>query len=385
MRAEIESRWKMPIPYNKPHFTGAEKKYIEEAFARGTFQGGGDFSKRAAALLEKIFGTPKAILTPSGTAALEMMMLLADIGPGDEVIVPSFTFTSTANAVVLRGGRPVFADIRPDTLNIDEKKLEASVTARTKAIVPMHYAGVGCEMDVINAVAAKHGLLVLEDAAQGIGASYKNVPLGSLGQMAAVSFHATKNIHCGEGGALLINDARFAGRAETVMEKGSDRARFLRGEADRYTWVDVGSSFLMNETTAAFLLAQLESLEEVTRKRLEIWDRYHRALEPLEKRALLRRPIVPGECRHNAHIFYVLLPDADVRGWLAAGLKEKDISAVSHYEPLHSSLFGRRFANDGCGVTADLAPRLLRLPLYYEMSPSDAARVAERIEDILAE
>lgn len=356
----------MKIPFNKPYVTGREMEYIRTVVENGRFAGNGELSQKCARRLEEITGCKKAILVPSGTAALEMMMVLAGIGPGDEVIMPSFTFSSTANAVVLRGATPVFIDIRPDTLNMDETLLEAAITPRTRAILPVHYAGVGCEMDTIMSIAKKHGLLVLEDAAQCILSYYKNRHLGSLGQMGALSFHETKNIHCGEGGALLINDPAFVERAEIVMEKGTDRSKFFRGEIDKYTWVDVGSSYLVNEITAAFLWAQLEEAENIIARRRELWNRYHEALVPLETAGLLKRPKVPEECAPNAHIYYILLNTPQARDELMADLRSRGILAVFHYIPLDTALAGRACSPTSSPLpeTADLSARLLRLPLF---------------------
>lgn len=357
----------MKIPFNKPFITGNEINYMKQALESGRLAGNGEFSRRCAGWLEQTTGCRKAILVPSGTAALEMMMILANIGPGDEVIMPSFTFSSTANAVVLRGATPVFVDIRPDTLNLDESLIESAVTSRTKAILPVHYAGVGCDMDTILSIAERHGLLVLEDAAQCILSYYKGRHLGSLGQMGALSFHETKNIHCGEGGALLINDPAFVERAEIVMEKGTDRSKFFRGEIDKYTWVDVGSSYLVNEISAAFLWAQLEKAESIIERRRELWKCYHEALVPLETAGLLRRPIVPDECApHNAHIYYILLNTPQARDELMPDLKSRGILAVFHYIPLDTALAGCTYApdRDPLPVTADLSARLLRLPLF---------------------
>lgn len=357
----------MKIPFNRPYVTGREMEYIRTVVENGRFAGNGEFSQKCTRRLEEITGCRKAVLVPSGTAALEMMMVLAGIGPDDEVIMPSFTFSSTANAVVLRGATPVFIDIRPDTLNMDETLVETAITPRTRAILPVHYAGVGCEMDTIMSIAEKHGLLVLEDAAQCILSYYKNRHLGRLGQMGALSFYETKNIHCGEGGALLINDPAFVERAEIVMEKGTDRSKFFRGEIDKYTWVDVGSSYLVNEITAAFLWAQLEEVENIVERRRELWKRYHEALAPLETVGLLRRPIVPDECApHNAHIYYILLNTPQARDELMADFKSRGILAVFHYIPLDTALAGRACSPTSLPlpVTADISARLLRLPLF---------------------
>ena len=356
----------MKIPFDKPHVTEKAIRYIRQAISSGKLAGNGDFSARCARWLEEKTGCRKAFLVPSGTAALEMMTILARIGPGDEVILPSFTFSSTANAIVLRGGVPVFADIRPDTLNLDEAQVERAVTPRTRAIVPVHYAGVGCEMEPILAIAAKHRLLVLEDAAQGILAAYKERPLGSIGAMGALSFHETKNVQCGEGGALLVNDPAFVERAEIVCEKGTDRGKFLRGEIDRYTWVDTGSSYLMNEITAAYLLAQLEDAETLLKERLEAWNALYAALKPNEEALSLRVPVIPPHCRHNGHIFYVLFETAEKRDAALDALRKEGIGASFHYIPLHSSRAGKACSKNPAGglpVTDSTAGRLLRLPV----------------------
>lgn len=356
----------MKIPFNKPFMTGKELWYIAQAHANGHLAGDGGFTKQCQAWLEARTGAQKALLTHSCTAALEMAALLSDIQPGDEVIMPSYTFVSTANAFVLRGGVPVFVDIRPDTLNIDETKIEAAITGRTKAIVPVHYAGVGCEMDAIMAIAKKHNLLVIEDAAQGIMATYKGRPLGSIGQLAAYSFHETKNVIAGEGGALLINDAAIVQRAEIVREKGTNRSQFFRGQVDKYTWVDLGSSYLPGELIAAFLWAQMEEADAITKRRLAIWNTYHQWFESLEADGKLRRPIIPNECVHNAHMYYILLPDLATRTRLIDHLKTQDIHPVFHYVPLHSAPAGERYgrAVGGLAVTTDMSDRLLRLPLW---------------------
>ena len=354
------------IKFNRPYMTGKELWLISQAHAKGHLSGDGDFTKRCHEWLEQHTGCHKALLTHSCTAALEMTALLLDLQPGDEVIMPSFTFVSTANAFVLRGAVPVFVDIRPDTLNIDENLIEAAITPRTKAICVVHYAGVGCEMDTIMAIAEKHGLAIVEDAAQGIMSTYKGRPLGGIGQLGALSFHETKNVISGEGGALLINDERFVERAEIIREKGTNRSRFFRGQVDKYTWVDVGSSYLPGEIIAAFLAAQMEQAEAITRQRLALWDRYHTWAEPLEAEHKLRRPIVPDECVHNAHMYYMLLPDAEQRDRFITGLKQHDIGAVFHYIPLHSSPAGMRYCrtSGSMRVTDDTSARLVRMPLW---------------------
>jgi dTDP-4-amino-4,6-dideoxygalactose transaminase len=353
------------IPFNKPFLTGRELEYIEQAHANGHLSGDGAFTKRCHAWLETTTGCRKALLTHSCTAALEISALLLDLQPGDEVIMPSFTFVSTANAVVLRGAVPVFVDVRPDTFNLDERLIEAAITPRTKAICAVHYAGVGCEMDAIVALARKHGLRVVEDAAQGILSTYRGRPLGSIGDLGALSFHETKNVICGEGGALLINDPAYAERAEIIREKGTNRSQFFRGQVDKYTWVDVGSSFLPGEVSAAFLAAQLEEAEAITRRRMAIWGRYHSWAEPFEQRGLVRRPIVPAHCVHNAHMYYLLLPSLERRTAFIARLKSAGVGAVFHYVPLHASPAGRRFGHgDDLPITDDVADRLVRMPLW---------------------
>ncbi|MFC1695170.1 dTDP-4-amino-4,6-dideoxygalactose transaminase [Pseudomonadota bacterium] len=359
----------MRIPFNKPYMAGKELWYITEAHAKGQLSGDGEFTRRCSAWLEQRIGCDKALLTHSCTAALEMSAILSDLDPGDEVIMPSYTFVSTANAFVLRGAVPVFVDIRPDTLNLDESLLEAAITDRTRAVVPMHYAGVACEMDTIMEIATRRDLVVIEDAAQGIMSTYKGRPLGSIGQMGTLSFHETKNIISGEGGALLVNGEREAGRAEIIREKGTNRKAFFRGEVDKYSWVDIGSSFLPSDMIAAYLWAQMEEADAITKRRLMLWDNYHRELEALEEQGLLRRPVVPADCQHNAHMYYILLPSAEKRSTLIEQLKSKGIHSVFHYVPLHSSEMGRKIgrASGGLERTTDLASRLLRLPMWLGM------------------
>ena len=353
-------------PFNKPYMTGKELWNIAQAHARGHLAGDGSFTKQCAHWLEARTGASRALLTHSCTAALEMAAILADLKPGDEVIMPSYTFVSTANAFVLRGAVPVFVDVRPDTLNIDETKIEAAITPRTRAIVPVHYAGVACEMDMIMEIARRHGLLVIEDAAQAVLAGYKGRPLGSIGHMAALSFHETKNIIAGEGGALLVNDPRFVERAEIIREKGTNRSQFFRGQVDKYTWVDVGSSYLPGELIAAFLWAQMEEADAINRRRLGIWNTYHQWFGEAEKAGRLRRPVIPGHCAHNAHMYYLLLPDLARRTAFIERMKQVDVQCVFHYIPLHSAPAGREFgrAHDGLEVTSDIADRLVRLPLW---------------------
>ena len=369
------------VPFNRPYLTGQEIDYLLEAHASGVLAGDGAFTKRCNAWLEQATGAAKALLTHSCTAALEMAALLFDIHPGDEVIMPSYTFVSTANAFVLRGGVPVFVDVRPDTLNIDETLIEGAITARTRAIVPVHYAGVGCEMDAIMTIASRHMLAVLEDAAQGAMATYKGRPLGSIGTLGALSFHETKNVISGEGGALLVNDRRLADRAEVIREKGTNRARFFRGEVDKYTWEDIGSSFLPGEIVAAFLWAQLQQAREITDARLALWAHYHEAFANIEARGIVRRPIIPDTCEHNAHMYYLLLATHVDRDVVLERLRERGVGSVFHYVPLHSSPAGRRFgrAHGTLAVTDDIAARLVRLPLWVGMQESDHARVIEEV------
>ena len=364
----------MAIPFNKPFMTGKELFYISQAHHNGWLAGDGSFSKRCQQHLELVTGAQKALLTHSCTAALEMAAILANIGPGDEVIMPSYTFVSTANAFVLRGGVPVFVDIRPDTLNIDESLIEAAITPRTKAIVPVHYAGVACNMDAIMAIAKKHDLLVIEDAAQGYLSSYRGRPLGSIGHMAALSFHETKNVISGEGGALLINDPALAERAEIIREKGTNRSKFFRGQIDKYTWVDVGSSFLPSELIAAFLWAQLEEGQDITSRRMGLWTRYHAAFGEAENHGIYRRPVVPVECEQNAHMYYLITGSLAARSELIETLKKIGISAVFHYVPLHSSPAGKQFGRSAGNmtVTESLSERLVRLPLWIGMESSQS-------------
>lgn len=372
------------IPFNWPHMTGKELYYIAEAHFNGSLAGDGPFTKRCHGWLEQRTGCHRGLLTHSCTAALEMAALLLDIQPGDEVIMPSYTFVSTANAFVLRGGVPVFVDIRDDTLNLDETLVESAITPRTRAIVPVHYAGVGCEMDTILDVARRHGVRIVEDAAQGVMSTYKGRALGSIGDLGAFSFHETKNVISGEGGALLVNDPALALRAEIIREKGTDRSRFFRGEVDKYTWQEVGSSFLPGELIAAFLWAQLEEADRITQQRLASWQRYHDLLAPLEARGVLRRPIVPAECRHNAHMYYVLLaPDMDRQAVLQA-FKQNGISSVFHYVPLHASPAGRRYAraHGSLDVTERQSERLVRLPLWVGLSDEQQDQVVAVLQAV---
>lgn len=371
----------MNIPFNKPYMTGRELSYIAEAHLNGILAGDGPFTKRCHQWLEQSGGCLKALLTHSCTAALEMAAILADIRAGDEVIMPSYTFVSTANAFVLRGGIPVFVDIRSDTLNIDETLIEAAITSRTKAIVAVHYAGVGCEMDAIMDIARRHNLLVIEDAAQGVMSTYKGRMLGSIGHMGAYSFHETKNIISGEGGALLVNDRQFAERAEIIREKGTNRSQFFRGQVDKYTWEDVGSSYLPGEVIAAFLWAQMEEAGSITSRRLAIWQNYHDALKPFETAGMLRRPIVPSDCHSNAHMYYILLESLQKRTEAIELLKRQGVNAVFHYVPLHSSPAGKRYGRVSGSMenTEAVSDRLLRLPLWIGITEEMQARVVNAI------
>ncbi|WP_253734455.1 dTDP-4-amino-4,6-dideoxygalactose transaminase [Methylomonas sp. ZR1] len=373
---------KNTIPFNWPYMTGKELYYIAEAHFNGSLAGDGPFTKRCHGWIEERTHCSKALLTHSCTAALEMAALLLDIQPGDEIIMPSYTFVSTANAFVLRGGVPVFVDIREDTLNLDERLIESAITPRTKAIVPVHYAGVGCEMDTIMAISKRHDLKVVEDAAQGVMASYKGSMLGSIGDLGTYSFHETKNVISGEGGAILVNDPDLALRAEIVREKGTDRSRFFRGEVDKYTWQEVGSSFLPGELIAAFLWAQLEDSERITHERLVSWQRYHEILEPLESKGVLRRPIVPDSCQHNAHMYYVLLASDIDRQQVLNEFKRNDITSVFHYVPLHSSPAGERYGrvHGELDVTNSRSEKLIRLPLWVGLTSEQQRRVVDVLE-----
>jgi len=371
------------IPFNRPCLTGSEMTFIGQAIQSGHASGDGTFTKKCHALLEQALDVPKVLLTPSCTHALEMSALLLDIQPGDEVIVPDFAFVTTVNAFVLRGARPVFADVRPDTLNLDETRLESLITPRTKAIVPLHYAGVGCEMDAIMDIAARHGVQVVEDSAHALFATYKGRYLGTFGNMATQSFHETKNFHCGEGGALLINDEQYAERAEIIREKGTNRSRFFRGQVDKYTWVDVGSSYLPSDMLAAFLLAQLESREIIQAKRQRVWERYDAGLQGWAHEHQVQLPCIPAHCEQAYHMFYLLLPSLNVRQALISHLKTRDILSVFHYLPLHLSDMGRKFGGQpgNCPVTEDISDRLLRLPFFNDLTEGDQTEVIEAITE----
>ena len=370
------------IPFNKPYMTGKELWYISQAHHDGQLAGDGNYTKKCHQWLENHTHSHKALLTHSCTAALEMSAILADLEPGDEVIMPSYTFVSTANAFVLRGAIPIFVDIRPDTLNLDETLVETAITHRTRAIVPVHYAGVGCEMDTLQQIATKHQLLLIEDAAQGLMSSYKGKPLGSFGDLACFSFHETKNIIAGEGGALIINNPRFTESAEIIREKGTNRSQFFRGQVDKYTWIEKGSSYLPGELIAAFLYAQLEEAQQIITNRLKVWDYYHQLLEPLEKSGKLRRPIIPPDCQHNAHMYYILLEDLQTRTQLINYLKEQGINAVFHYVPLHSSPAGKHYGmvNGKMDNTNFLSDCLLRLPMFPELTTSQIEIVVNSVK-----
>lgn len=367
----------MLIPFNRPPLVGNEFEYMRQAIASGHLSGDGAFTKKCHAALAGLIGAPKALLTTSCTHALEMTALLLDIQPGDEVIVPSFTFVSSINAFVLRGARPIFGDIRPDTLNLDEAKIESLITPRTRAIVLLHYAGVGCEMDAIMEIARGRGIAVIEDNAHGLFAKYKNKPLGSFGCLATQSFHETKNVTCGEGGALIVNDMQYAERAEIIREKGTNRSRFFRGQVDKYTWVDIGSSYLPSELLAAYLCAQLEQYEMIQAKRRRIWERYDVELTRWAGHNSVRRPSVPAHCEQPYHLYYLLLPSLAARQELIAHLKQQEILAVFHYLPLHLSEMGMNFGGKpgDCPITEEVSDRLVRLPFYYDLTEADQARV----------
>ena len=369
------------IPFNKPGLAGPELTYIADALRRGHISGDGVYTKRCHEWLERELGVARALLTTSCTHALEMAALLLDIQPGDEVIVPSFTFVSTANAFVLRGAKPVFVDIRPDTLNLEERLLETAITPRTKAVVPVHYAGVGCEMDSILSVARERGIVVVEDNAHGILGKYKGRALGSFGALAALSFHETKNLVCGEGGALLINDPEYVERAEILREKGTDRSRFFRGQVDKYSWIDVGSSYLMSDMLAAFLWAQMEHAAEIREKRRGIWTRYREELAGWAGEHGVRLPFVPEHCEQSHHMFYLLLPDLRTRSAMIEHLGSRGILSVFHYLPLHLSPMGLKLGGRAgqCPVAEDVSERLLRLPFYNDLSEGEQGEVVDAI------
>ena len=369
------------LPFNRASLAGNEYAYINEAIEKAHISGDGPFTRKCQERLARIVGAGRALLATSCTHALEMSAILLEIGPGDEVIIPSFTFVSTPNAFVLHGATPVFCDIRPDTLNLDERRLEALITPRTKAIVPVHYAGVGCEMEAIMAVAKRYGLAVVEDNAHGLGGRYRGKPLGSFGGLACQSFHETKNITCGEGGALLINDDAFVERAEIVREKGTDRSKFFRGLVDKYSWVDIGSSYVPSDILAAFLYAQLERFDDIQARRRAAWASYAEGLASWAREWGVGLPFIPDHCEQAWHMFYLILPAERDRDSLMAYLRADNIHAVFHYLPLHLSRMGRRYGGEAgrCPVTESISPRLLRLPLYTALTASDIARIVERI------
>lgn len=370
------------IPFNIPPFIGGEEKYIKKAIDCRKISGDGEFTRKCCLKLEEITGAKKALMTTSGTAALEMAAILADIKPGDEVIMPSYTFVSTANAFVLRGAKIVFVDIRPDTMNIDEKLIEDAVTDKTKAIVPVHYAGVGCEMDTICDIAKRHNLYVIEDAAQGVNAYYKGRALGAIGDFGCFSFHETKNYSSGEGGALLINKDEYIDRAEIIREKGTNRSKFFRGQVDKYTWVDIGSSYLQSELNCAYLYAQIENPYIINNDRIKSWNTYNKLLKPLADKGLIETPFIPEECTPNAHMYYIKVKDLDERTKLISHMKENDILTVFHYIPLHSSPAGQKFGNfyGEDRFTTKESERLIRLPLYYGLKENKIEYIVDTIK-----
>ncbi len=369
------------IPFNRPCLSGNEYKYIAEAIANGHASGDGPFTRLCHELLERELQAAKALLTTSCTHALEMAAILLDCGPGDEVILPSFTFVSTANAFVLRGAQVVFADVRPDTMNLDEARLELLITSRTKVVVPVHYAGVACEMDTICAIARRHGIAVVEDNAHGLFARYKGRYTGTFGRLATQSFHETKNVTCGEGGALIVNDPELVERALIVREKGTNRSQFFRGQVDKYTWVDIGSSYLPSDVLAAFLFAQFEARQEIQKKRQRIWESYRQHLEVWAVENGVRLPVVPAECEQAYHMFYLILPSLEFRQSLISHLKAQGILSVFHYVPLHLSEMGRKWAarETHCPVTEDVSVRLLRLPFYNDLTEAEQVRVVAAV------
>ena len=376
------------INFNKPPHTGAEEQYVLQAIKSDKISGDGLFGKKCQAWFEEKLGCKKTLLTPSCTAALEMAAILIDIQSGDEVIVPSYTFVSTANAFVLRGATIVFVDIRPDTMNMDEKLIEAAITPKTKAIVPVHYAGVGCEMDVIMDVANRHGVFVVEDAAQGMMSSYKGKPLGTIGHIGAFSFHETKNYtSAGEGGLLIINDEQFINRAEIIREKGTNRSLFFRGMVDKYSWVDVGGSYLMNDVSAAYLWGNIEKADEINENRINSWNIYYDGLQELEDKGFLKLPTIPDACSHNAHMFYIKVKDLETRTELLEYLKQNDILSVFHYIPLHSAPAGLKFGRfDGADVcTTTESERLVRLPMHYGMNIGSIEKVIKNVKGFFNE
>jgi len=373
------------IPFNKPLVLGKEFDNIKKVIVSNRFSGDGEFTKKCSELMERKFNSKKVLVTTSCTHALEMAFILINLQPGDEVICPSYTFVSTVNAFMLRGAKPVFVDIRKDTLNIDENLIEEKITDRTKAIIPVHYAGVSCEMDKINKIAKKHKLFIIEDAAQGVNAKYKGKSLGTLGDMGTYSFHESKNYQCGEGGALLIENEEFFERAEIIREKGTNRSKFFRGEVDKYTWVDIGSSYLPAEILAAFLYEQLENMDKVKKKRQESFRYYYDNLKELEMEGKIRLPIIPEECETNYHMFYMLLSSEQGRNELLSRLKEKSIYATFHYIPLHTSPMGKRlgYKKGDLPVTERISGRILRLPMFYELKVKEQAYIVDNVVRII--
>lgn len=371
------------IPFNVPPYIGKEDEYIKKAIDSRKICGDGEFTRLCNSKLEELTGSKKALITTSGTSALEMSALLADIKEGDEVIMPSYTFVSTANAFVLRGAKIVFVDIRPDTMNIDERLIESAITSKTKAIVPVHYAGVACEMDTICEMAKKYNLVVIEDSAQGVMSYYKGKALGSIGEFGCYSFHETKNYSMGEGGAVLINREDLVERAEIIREKGTNRTKFFRGQVDKYTWVDIGSSYLQSELNCAYLYAQIENPDIINENRLKAWNKYYELLKPLQAEGYIELPFIPKECTHNAHMFYIKAKNLEERTRLIAFLKEKGVNAVFHYIPLHSSPAGKKFGifNGEDKYTTKESERLLRLPMYYGIEENDVIYIAEKVRE----
>ncbi len=371
------------IVFNIPPYTGKELHYISQAVEKQKICGDGEFTKKCSQWIEKRTGTGKCLLTTSCTHATELAALLADVGPGDEVIMPSYTFVSTANAFVLRGATPVFVDIRPDTMNIDENLIEAAVTDRTKAILPVHYAGVSCEMDKILEIARAHDLFVIEDAAQGIMSTYKGRPLGTIGDFGAFSFHETKNYSMGEGGALLIRDEKYVEEAEILREKGTNRSQFFRGQVDKYRWINYGSSYLPSDMNAAYLWAQLEMADEINAHRLSLWRQYYELLAPLQEQGILDLPVIPEGCEHNAHMFYIKAKDLEERTALLSFLKENDILAVFHYVPLHSAPAGQKFGrfHGADTYTTKESERICRLPMFYKLTSEEVSYIAGKVKE----
>ena len=374
------------IPFNRPYTTGSELSAIADAITRGHISADGEYSHRSRLLLQDRLGVEQALLVHSCTAALELSALLLDVGPGDEVIMPSYTFVTTATAFALRGAVPVFVDIRPDTLNLNESLVERAISERTRAVVAVHYAGVACDMDALAGIAREHSIALLEDAAQGMCASYLGRPLGTIGTLGAISFHETKNVTCGNGGALVVNDPRLQERAQVLRDKGTNRSSFIRGEVDRYTWVDVGSSYAISDLAAAFLLPQLQDSDTITAERRALWDVYHESFATAEAEGLLRRPVVPAGAEHNAHMYYLLLPSRRGRDQLIRRLAERNINAVFHYVPLHSSPAGRRYGrvHGSLEVTDEISGRLVRLPLWNGMTRDMIDRVVAAVHEIVA-